>query len=62
MEDKTASDVTPVYWYVNNKFYKSSPAGNKQFFIPDEGPVKISATGDKGRNRDTWIKVTLVRL
>lgn len=49
---KTANDVTKVYWYINNKFYKSSNAGEKQFFVPGEGPVKISCTDDKGRNRD----------
>lgn len=54
---KTANDVSKVYWYINNKFYKSCNAGEKQFFIPDEGPVKISCTDDKGRNRD--IKITV---
>ena len=57
---KTSGDVSKVYWYVNNKFYKCSNAGEKQFFIPDEGPVKISCTDDKGRNKDIWIKVTYV--
>ena len=59
---KASGDVTKVYWYVNNKFYKSANAGEKQFFIPDEGPVKISCTDDKGRNRDIWIRVRYVNL
>ena len=59
---KTANDVTRVYWYINNKFYKSSSIGEKQFFVPDEGPVKISCTDDKGRNRDIWIRVRYVNL
>jgi penicillin-binding protein 1C len=59
---KTANDVTKVYWYINNKFYKSSNVGEKQFFVPDEGPVKISCTDDKGRNRDIWIRVKYVSL
>ncbi len=59
---KTANDVSRVYWYINNKFYKASSAGEKQFFIPDEGPVKISCTDDKGRNKDIWIKVKCVNL
>jgi penicillin-binding protein 1C len=59
---KTSGDVSRVYWYINNKFYRSGSAGEKQFFIPDEGPVKISCTDDKGRNRDIWIKVTYVNL
>ncbi len=57
-----SNDVAKVYWYINNKFYKSGSAGTKQFFIPDEGPVKISCTDDKGRNRDVWIKVRYVNL
>jgi penicillin-binding protein 1C len=59
---KTGNDVSKVYWYVNNKLFKSCSAGEKQFFVPDEGPVKISCTDDKGRNRDIWIKVKYVNL
>ncbi len=59
---KTANDVSKVYWYINNKFYKSSNAGEKQFFVPEEGPVKISCTDDKGRNRDIKITVKYVNL
>ncbi len=54
------SDVSKVFWYINNKFYKSAPVGTKQFFIPDEGPSKISCTDDKGRNRDVWISVRYI--
>ncbi len=59
---KTANDVTKVYWYINNKFYKSCNAGEKQFFVPQEGTVKISCTDDKGRNRDIKITVNYVNL
>jgi penicillin-binding protein 1C len=59
---KTANDVSKVYWYINNKFYKSSNAGEKQFFVPQEGEVKISCTDDKGRNRDIKITVKYVNL
>ena len=58
----TSNDVTKVYWYVNNKFIKASEAKDRQFFIPEEGPVKISCTDDKGRNRDIWIRVKYVNL
>jgi penicillin-binding protein 1C len=56
------SDVNKVFWYINNKFYKSTPTGTKQFFIPDEGPIKISCTDDKGRNKNIWITVRYVNL
>lgn len=59
---KTANDVSKVYWYIDNKFYKSCNAGEKQFFVPEEGPVKISCTDDKGRNRDITITVKYVNL
>jgi len=59
---KTANEVSKVFWYVDNKFYKASDAAEKQFFVPPEGPVKVSCTDDKGRNRDIWIKVKYVNL
>ncbi|MDP4148859.1 MAG: penicillin-binding protein 1C [Bacteroidota bacterium] len=59
---RVSNDVAKVYWYINNKFYRSTPAGSRQFFIPEEGPVKISCTDDKGRNRDVWIRVRYVNL
>jgi len=59
---KTSNDVSKVYWYINNKFYRASRAREKQFFVPGEGPIKISCTDDKGRNRDIWITVKYVNL
>jgi penicillin-binding protein 1C len=56
------NDVSKVYWYINNKFYKACEARSKQFFVPEEGPVKISCTDDKGRNRDIVIRVRYVNL
>jgi penicillin-binding protein 1C len=62
LSTNTGNDISKVYWYINNRFYKSSDAKTKQFFIPEEGPVKISCTDDKGRNRDIWIQVRYVNL
>ena len=59
---RAASDVSKVYWYINNRFYKSCDPNEKQFFMPEEGPVKISCTDDKGRNRDIKIVVRAVQL
>lgn len=55
---KTANDVSRIYWYINNRFYKSVPAAEKLFFVPGEGHVKISCTDDKGRNADIHIQVS----
>ncbi len=59
---RAGNDVGKVYWYINNKFFKTADAGGRQFFIPEEGPVKISCTDDKGRNKDIWIRVRYVDL
>ncbi len=59
---KTANDVSKVYWYINDRFHKSSHPAEKQFFLPEEGPVKISCTDDKGRNRNITITVRYVNL
>jgi penicillin-binding protein 1C len=55
-----ANDVSRVYWYINNKFFKSAMAGEKIFFQPPEGHVKISCSDDKGRNRDIIIEVRYI--
>jgi penicillin-binding protein 1C len=59
---RVTNDVAKVYWYINDKFYRSGDAGGKEFFMPDEGPVKVSCTDDKGRNRNVWIRVRYVDL
>ncbi len=59
---RTGNDVSRVFWYIDNQFYKTGEAAASQFFMPSEGPVKISCTDDKGRNRDVWIKVKYVDL
>lgn len=59
---QAAADANKVFWYINNQFYKSGNPREKLFFLPQEGPVKVSCTDDKGRNRDVWIKVKWVDL
>jgi penicillin-binding protein 1C len=57
---RAGNDVNTVFWYVDNKFYKASDVNSTVYFFPDAGPVKISCTDDKGRNRDAWINVKKV--
>ncbi|HXD77723.1 MAG TPA: penicillin-binding protein 1C [Puia sp.] len=59
---RVGNDVGRVFWYINDQFYKAADAGTRQFFVPSEGPVKISCTDDKGRNRNIWIRVKYVSL
>ena len=56
------NDVSKLYWYINDQFYKTTGIKEKQFFVPKEGPIKISCTDDKGRNRNIWIRVKYVNL
>jgi penicillin-binding protein 1C len=57
LQATAAMDVNKLYWYINDRFYKTTAAGEKTFFVPEEGPVKISCTDDKGRNRNITINV-----
>jgi penicillin-binding protein 1C len=54
------NDVTKLYWYINDRFYKATGVHEKQFFMPTEGAVKISCTDDKGRNRNIRISVSSI--
>ena len=55
-------DVSRVYWYINNRYYKTAQAKEKIFFMPGSGTNKISCTDDKGRNRDININVSFIDL
>lgn len=52
-----SNDVREIYWYVNDKFFGRASPGDKVFFKPAKGTVKISCTDDKGRNSDIRILV-----
>jgi penicillin-binding protein 1C len=56
-----ANDVDRVFWYINDKFYKSASPVQKVFFKPFDGQIKISCTDDKGRNSNTLITVKMIR-
>ncbi|MBC7450128.1 MAG: penicillin-binding protein 1C, partial [Cytophagales bacterium] len=51
------SDVTKVYWYINNRFYKEATPKEEVFFLPEEGSTKISCSDDRGRNSTVQITV-----
>jgi len=54
------SDVNKVYWYINDKFFKEAARGEKLFFTPTSGMIKISCSDDKGRNSDIYVKVSFL--
>lgn len=56
---RTQENNSRVYWYINDRFYKM---GNRIFFTPQEGPLKISCTDEKGRLRSVSISVRMVDL
>ena len=57
-----AADVSNVYWYINDRFFKACSRGEKGAFVPEEGPVKITCSDDKGRSRTVWIRVSHLSL
>jgi penicillin-binding protein 1C len=58
---QAAADVSKVYWYINDRFYKAANRGEKQAFLPTDGPVKITCSDDKGRSRTIRFVVRYVR-
>jgi penicillin-binding protein 1C len=52
-----ANDVSKVYWYVNNAYFKTVDAGKNIFFHPVQGKNSISCTDDKGRSSEVQIVV-----
>ena len=52
-----ANDVKEVYWYINDKLLKKTPANQPVFFIPTTGYLKISCTDDKGRSSNIGITI-----
>lgn len=54
------SDVSKVYWYLNDRFYKEAISGQKHFFTPTPGLTKISCSDDKGRNTNIFITVKVL--
>lgn len=52
--------VAKVYWYLNDRFYKSAGPSEKVFFEPDAGNYKVSCSDDRGRNSDVYIQVSFL--
>jgi penicillin-binding protein 1C len=55
---QTDNEVQRVYWYINDKLVQSAGPGERVFFAPPAGNVKISCSDDKGRNTDVHIFVS----
>ncbi|HYG16635.1 MAG TPA: penicillin-binding protein 1C, partial [Bacteroidia bacterium] len=53
----TPTDVKYIYWYIDDKLFKKTPARQPVFFLPREGKIKISCADDKGRNSDVYVTV-----
>ncbi len=54
---QAGAGIREVFWYVNDRFYGSTPPEKALFFNPLPGRNKISCADDKGRSRDVWIEV-----
>ncbi|RYY95916.1 MAG: penicillin-binding protein 1C, partial [Chitinophagaceae bacterium] len=59
---RAGSDAVRLHWYINDRYYRSTAPGEKQFFLPEgEGPVTIACTDDKGRSRSIVIQLRRIR-
>jgi penicillin-binding protein 1C len=56
---RSGDNSSRIYWYINDRFYKM---GSRVFYQPNEGPLKISCTDDKGRIRSISVSVKMVDL
>jgi len=57
LQCQTANDVEQVYWFINDRFYKTAKATASLFFTPTDHEVKVSCADDKGRHEDIFIRV-----
>ena len=46
---QVANDVQRVYWYLNNKLYRSAKPTETLFFSPTPGALTVACADDKGR-------------
>ncbi|MEJ2104394.1 MAG: transglycosylase domain-containing protein [Ignavibacteriaceae bacterium] len=51
------SRVKTQYWYVNDKYFRKCKPGDKVFFKPDDGQLKITCLDDKGRDGIVKVKI-----
>jgi penicillin-binding protein 1C len=57
LQAQTTNEVKKVYWYIDDKFYKTATPNSRIFFKPQRGKIKISCSDDRGRNSDVWVWV-----
>lgn len=58
LNSAASADSRVIYWYINDRFLRSSKSNEKVFFVPEkEGSIKISCLDDRGRNTNIWITV-----
>jgi penicillin-binding protein 1C len=59
LNSRSQDNNSRIYWYINDRFYRM---GSRVFYLPSEGPLKISCTDDKGRIRSVSVSVKWVDL
>lgn len=53
----SSPDITEHHWYINGRYYKSCKPGEKVFFTPKHGLVKITCMDDRGRERSVRVSI-----
>lgn len=59
---QASKDGSKVFWYINDKFYKSCYKTETLFYKAKEGQNKISCSDDLGRNSNIWFDVEYISL
>ena len=57
LEAQCPPNSNRLYWYINDKFYRSTKIREKLYCSPSKGKVKISCSDDRGRNENIVIQV-----
>lgn len=52
------ADATTVYWYMDDVFVTSAPAGGAVFMTPERGEHTLDCTDDRGRRARATFRVT----
>ncbi len=57
LEAASRSDVKIHHWYIDDEYYRKTESGEKLFFKPNAGRIKITCIDDKGRDESIFIEV-----
>jgi len=57
LQAASAANVSTHYWYINDRYYAQTEAGEKLFYHPRPGKLSIICMDEKGRRTQTEVQV-----